>query len=62
VDAAGQTVDFFLSRNRDGNPADTFLHSLRKNWRTPTKSRSKLKQQGDARYGKGSKPANFRPE
>jgi transposase-like protein len=37
VDKAGQTVDFFLSRNRDVNAAKSFLHSAMKNTRVPTK-------------------------
>jgi transposase-like protein len=37
VDKAGQTVDFFLSRNRDVNAAKTFLRNAIKNRRTPTK-------------------------
>src|SRR6202047_3769405 len=37
VDKAGQTVDFFLSRNRDVNAAKSFLPSAMKNTRTPTK-------------------------
>src|SRR6202162_2098381 len=37
VDRAGQTVDFFLSRNRDVNAAKSFLHSAMKNTRVPTK-------------------------
>ena len=40
VDKAGRTVDFFLSRNRDGNAAKTFLRSAMKNTRTPTKINS----------------------
>ena len=37
VDKAGQTVDFFLSRNRDVNAAETFLRKALKNRRKPTK-------------------------
>ena len=37
VDKAGRTVDFFLSRHRDVNGAETFLRSAIKNRRTPTK-------------------------
>ena len=37
VDKAGQTVDFFLSRNRDVTAAKTFLRNAMKNQRTPTK-------------------------
>jgi transposase-like protein len=37
VDKAGQTVDFFLSRNRDVNAAKAFLRSAMKNTRVPTK-------------------------
>ena len=37
VDKAGQTTDFFLSRNRDLNAAKSFLRSAMKNTRVPTK-------------------------
>jgi transposase-like protein len=37
VDKAGQTVDFFLSRNRDVNAAKLFLRSAMKNTRVPVK-------------------------
>ena len=37
IDKAGQTVDFFLSRNRDVNAAKSFLRSAMKNTRVPTK-------------------------
>jgi transposase-like protein len=37
VDKAGQTVDFFLSRNRDVNAVKIFLRNAMKNRRTPTK-------------------------
>jgi transposase-like protein len=37
VDKAGQTVDFFLSRNRDVNAAKSFLRHAIKNRRTPSK-------------------------
>ena len=37
MDKAGQTVDFFLSRNRDGNAAKGLLRSAMKNTRQPTK-------------------------
>jgi transposase-like protein len=37
VDKAGQTVDFFLTRNRDMNAAKTFLRSAMKNTHKPTK-------------------------
>ena len=37
VDRTGWTVDFFLSRNRDVNAAETFLRDAIKNRRTPTK-------------------------
>jgi transposase-like protein len=37
VDKAGQTVDFFLSRNRNVNAAKSFLRNAMKNTRVPTK-------------------------
>jgi len=37
VDKAGQTVDFFLSRNGDVNSAKSFLRSAMKSTRVPTK-------------------------
>ena len=37
ADKAGQTVDFFLSRNRDVNGAKSFLRGAMKNIRMPTK-------------------------
>jgi hypothetical protein len=37
VDKAGQTVDFFLSQNRDVKAAKSFLRSALKNTRVPTK-------------------------
>ena len=37
VDKAGQTVDFFLSRNRDVNAVKSFLRHAMKNRRTPSK-------------------------
>jgi transposase-like protein len=37
VDKAEQTVDFFLSRNRDVNAAKTFLRNAIKNRRRPSK-------------------------
>ena len=37
VDKAGQTVDFFLSRNRDENAAKAFLRKAMKGQRIPTK-------------------------
>ena len=37
VDKAGQTVDFFLSRNRDVNAAKSFLRSAMKHTRVPSK-------------------------
>jgi transposase-like protein len=37
VDKAGQTVDFFLSRNRDVNAAKAFLRKAMKGQRIPTK-------------------------
>src|SRR5215471_359192 len=37
VDKAGQTVDFFQSRNRDVNAAKSFLRSAMKHTRAPTK-------------------------
>jgi transposase-like protein len=37
VDKAGQTVDFFLSRNRDVNAAKSFLRSAMKHTRVPVK-------------------------
>ena len=37
VDKAGQTVDFFLSRNRDVNAAKSFLRNAVKNTRIPTR-------------------------
>jgi transposase-like protein len=36
VDNAGQTVDFFLSRNRDVNAAKSLLRSAMKNTLVPT--------------------------
>jgi transposase-like protein len=37
VDKVGQTVDFFLIRNRDANAAKSFLRHAMKNRRTPSK-------------------------
>ena len=37
VDKAGKTVDFHLSRKRDGNAAQAFLRKAMKGQRTPTK-------------------------
>jgi transposase-like protein len=37
VDKAGKTVDFHLSRKRDGNAAKAFLRKAMKGQRTPTK-------------------------
>src|SRR6202030_4316108 len=37
VDKAGQTVDFFLSRNQDVNAGKSFLRSAMTNTRVPTK-------------------------
>jgi transposase-like protein len=37
VDTDGRTEDFFLSRNRDVNAAQTFLRNAMKNRRKPTK-------------------------
>src|SRR6186997_1248813 len=37
VDKAGQTVDFFLSRQRDINAAKTFLRKAMNGQRVPTK-------------------------
>jgi transposase-like protein len=37
VDKAGQSVDFFLSRQRDINAAKTFLRKAMKGQRVPTK-------------------------
>jgi transposase-like protein len=37
VDKSGQTVDFFLRRNRDVSAAKAFLRSAMKNTRVPTK-------------------------
>jgi transposase-like protein len=37
VDKAGQTVDFFLSQNREVNAAKSFLRRATKNTRVPTK-------------------------
>ena len=37
VDKAGQTVDFFLSRNRDVNAAKSFLRSAMTHTRMPSK-------------------------
>src|SRR5260370_38432807 len=37
VDKAGQTVEFFLSRNRDVNAAKAFLRKAMKAQRVPTK-------------------------
>jgi transposase-like protein len=40
VAKAGQTVDFFLSRNRDVNAAKLFLRGARKNTRVPKAARA----------------------
>ena len=37
VDKAGKTVDFYLSRQRDVNAAQTFLRNAMKGQRVPTK-------------------------
>ena len=39
VDKAGQTVDFFLSRNRDVNAAKSFLRSAMRTLGCPRRSR-----------------------
>jgi len=56
----GQTVDFFLSRNRDVNAAKSFLRSAMKNTRVPTKVTLDAYAAPHRAGGRCRKKANFR--